>query len=147
MEKAGGQKNQLMQVIKDITGKGILECKYLVEDLPSVIAYCSSEAEANKIRLQLLEAGAEATVYVLSPQEAEKEREERLSIKLPSWEAKRIATLALVAIVVIIAVGVMIYELMQWSGLIFLVLIIGGLVSMARNVVQWFLGTGKYFGG
>jgi large subunit ribosomal protein L7/L12 len=59
LKNAGQQKIQLIKVVKDITGKGLKECKDLVDKLPAVIKEGINEEEAAKIKSQLEQAGAE----------------------------------------------------------------------------------------
>ncbi|MCR4392289.1 MAG: 50S ribosomal protein L7/L12 [Candidatus Acetothermia bacterium] len=56
---AGQQKIQLIKVVKDITGKGLKECKDLVDKLPAVVKAGASPEEAEDIKKKLEAAGAE----------------------------------------------------------------------------------------
>lgn len=56
---AGQQKIQLIKVVKDITGKGLKECKDLVDNLPAVVKAGVSREEAEDIKKRLETAGAE----------------------------------------------------------------------------------------
>lgn len=56
---AGQQKVQLIKKIKEITGKGLKECKELADNLPAVVKEGLSEEEANQLKSQLEEVGAE----------------------------------------------------------------------------------------
>lgn len=56
---AGSQKIQLIKVVKDITGKGLKECKDLVDNLPAVIKPGVSMEEAEDLKKKLEAAGAE----------------------------------------------------------------------------------------
>lgn len=56
---AGQQKIQLIKVVKDITGKGLKECKDLVDNLPAVVKAGVSREEAEEIKKKLEAAGAE----------------------------------------------------------------------------------------
>ncbi|HAZ30917.1 TPA: 50S ribosomal protein L7/L12 [Candidatus Acetothermia bacterium] len=56
---AGQQKIQLIKVVKDVTGKGLKECKDLVDKLPAVVKGGVSLEEAEDIQKKLVAAGAE----------------------------------------------------------------------------------------
>lgn len=56
---AGQQKIQLIKVVKDITGKGLKECKDLVDNVPAVVKAGVSREEAEDIKKKLEAAGAE----------------------------------------------------------------------------------------
>lgn len=62
LKNAGQQKVQLIKVVKDITGKGLKESKDLVDNLPAVIKDGLNQEEANKIKDQLVAAGAEVEI-------------------------------------------------------------------------------------
>ncbi len=55
----GPQKIQLIKVVKDITGKGLKECKDLVDQVPAVVKAGVSREEAEEIKKKLEAAGAE----------------------------------------------------------------------------------------
>jgi len=59
LKNAGQQKVPLIKKIKEITGKGLKECKDLVDNLPSAIKEGIEEEEAKRIKAQLEELGAE----------------------------------------------------------------------------------------
>ncbi len=59
LTNAGQQKIQLIKVVKDITGKGLKECKDLVDKLPAVIKAGVSPDEAEDIKKKLVASGAE----------------------------------------------------------------------------------------
>ncbi len=59
LTNAGQQKIQLIKVVKDITGKGLKECKELVDKLPAAIREGVSPEEGEEIQKKLVEAGAE----------------------------------------------------------------------------------------
>jgi large subunit ribosomal protein L7/L12 len=59
LKTTGQQKVQLIKKIKDITGKGLKECKELVDALPAVVKEGISPEEATQIKAQLEEMGAE----------------------------------------------------------------------------------------
>jgi large subunit ribosomal protein L7/L12 len=56
---AGQQKIQLIKVVKEITGKGLKECKELVDKLPATIKEGASPDEAEELKKKLEAAGAE----------------------------------------------------------------------------------------
>lgn len=62
LKNAGQQKVQLIKVVKDITGKGLKESKELVDKLPAVIKDGVNEEDANKVKEQLVAAGAEVEI-------------------------------------------------------------------------------------
>ncbi len=59
LKSAGQQKVQLIKKIKEITGKGLKECKDLVDKLPAVVKDGLDDEEAKRIASQLTELGAE----------------------------------------------------------------------------------------
>jgi large subunit ribosomal protein L7/L12 len=59
---AGQQKIQLIKVVKDITGKGLKECKDLVDQVPAVVKSGVSKEEAEDIKKKLEAAGAEVQI-------------------------------------------------------------------------------------
>ena len=59
MTSAGQKKVQVIKEIKEITGKGLKECKELVDNLPAVIKEDVSNDEATSVREKLEAAGAE----------------------------------------------------------------------------------------
>jgi len=56
---AGQQKIQLIKVVKEITGKGLKECKDLVDNVPAVVKSGVSKEEAEELKKKLEAAGAE----------------------------------------------------------------------------------------
>ena len=62
LKNAGQQKVQLIKKIKDITGKGLKECKELVDALPAVVKEGLSAEEATQIKAQLEEMGGEVAL-------------------------------------------------------------------------------------
>ncbi|MGC9529616.1 MAG: 50S ribosomal protein L7/L12 [Candidatus Bipolaricaulaceae bacterium] len=56
---AGQQKIQLIKAVKEITGKGLKECKELVDKLPATIKEEASPEEAEDLRGKLEAVGAE----------------------------------------------------------------------------------------
>ena len=59
MTSAGQKKIQVIKEIKEITGKGLKECKELADNLPAVIKEDVSNDEATSIREKLEAAGAD----------------------------------------------------------------------------------------
>ncbi len=57
---AGQQKIQLIKVVKELTGKGLKECKELVDQLPATIQEGLPPDDADEVMKKLVEAGAEA---------------------------------------------------------------------------------------
>ncbi len=55
---AGGQKLQVIKVVKEILGLGLKEAKDLVEGAPKEVKADVSKDEAEKIKKQLEDAGA-----------------------------------------------------------------------------------------
>ncbi len=59
LKAAGGQKLQIVKLVKDITGLGLKEAKAVVDAAPSPVKEGVSKEEAEAIKGQLDEAGAE----------------------------------------------------------------------------------------
>ena len=59
LTSAGQQKIQVIKAVKEITGKGLKECKELVDKLPAVIKEGVSPDEAEDLKKKLEAAGAE----------------------------------------------------------------------------------------
>ena len=59
LKSAGGQKLQIVKLVKDITGLGLKEAKAVVDAAPSPVKEGVSKDEAEAIKNQLVEAGAE----------------------------------------------------------------------------------------
>ena len=59
LKAAGGQKLQIVKLVKDITGLGLKEAKAVVDAAPSPVKEGISKEEAEAIKGQLVEAGAE----------------------------------------------------------------------------------------
>jgi large subunit ribosomal protein L7/L12 len=59
---AGGQKIQVIKVVRAITGLGLKEAKDLVDSAPKAVKEGVAEDEANSIKAQLEEAGATVEV-------------------------------------------------------------------------------------
>ena len=62
LESAGQAKLQVVKVVKDITGLGLKEAKDLVDGAPKAIKEGVSKEEAEQVKSQLEEAGAEVEV-------------------------------------------------------------------------------------
>ena len=62
LKSAGQAKLQVVKVVKDITGLGLKEAKDLVDGAPKAIKEGVSKEEAEQIKSQLEEAGAEVEV-------------------------------------------------------------------------------------
>jgi large subunit ribosomal protein L7/L12 len=62
LEAAGGQKIQVIKVVRAITGLGLKEAKDLVDSAPKPVKEGVAEDEANSIKGQLEEAGATVAV-------------------------------------------------------------------------------------
>ena len=59
LKSAGQAKLQVVKVVKDITGLGLKEAKDLVDGAPKAIKEGVSKEEAEQVKSQLDEAGAE----------------------------------------------------------------------------------------
>lgn len=59
LTSAGGQKLQVVKVVKEMTGLGLKEAKDLVDSAPKAIKEKVSKEEAEALKKQLEEAGAE----------------------------------------------------------------------------------------
>jgi|SRR5690349_24932981 len=62
LNAAGGQKIQVIKVVRAITGLGLKEAKDLVDSAPKPVKEGIAEDEANSIKSQLEEAGATVEV-------------------------------------------------------------------------------------
>lgn len=62
LKSAGQAKLQIVKVVKEITGLGLKEAKELVDGAPKAIKEKISKADAEQIKAQLEEAGAEVEV-------------------------------------------------------------------------------------
>ena len=58
----GSQKVPVIKAVREITGLGLKEAKDLVEGAPSTVKEAVSKADADKIKKQLTDAGAEVEV-------------------------------------------------------------------------------------
>jgi large subunit ribosomal protein L7/L12 len=59
LTSAGGAKLQIVKLVKELTGKGLKEAKEAVDAVPCKIKERVSKEEAESIKAQLVEAGAE----------------------------------------------------------------------------------------
>ena len=59
LKNAGAQKLQIVKLVKDITGLGLKEAKAVVDTAPGAVKEGVAKEEAEKIKKQLEEAGAE----------------------------------------------------------------------------------------
>jgi large subunit ribosomal protein L7/L12 len=59
---AGGQKIQVIKVVRAVTGLGLKEAKDLVDNAPNAVKEGVAREEADSIKAQLEEAGAEVEI-------------------------------------------------------------------------------------
>lgn len=59
LKSPGGQKLQIVKLVKEITGLGLKEAKAVVDAAPSPVKEGAAKDEAENIKKQLEEAGAE----------------------------------------------------------------------------------------
>jgi large subunit ribosomal protein L7/L12 len=59
---AGGQKIQVIKVVRSVTGLGLKEAKDLVDNAPNPVKEGVAREEADSIKAQLEEAGAEVEI-------------------------------------------------------------------------------------
>lgn len=59
LKNAGASKLAIVKLVKELTGQGLKEAKELVDGAPSVIKEALPKAEAEALKKQLEEAGAE----------------------------------------------------------------------------------------
>ncbi|OUS03173.1 50S ribosomal protein L7/L12 [Flavobacteriales bacterium 33_180_T64] len=59
LKAAGGSKLAVVKLVKELTGLGLKEAKGLVDDAPSAIKEAVTKDEAEALKSQLEEAGAE----------------------------------------------------------------------------------------
>lgn len=59
LKNAGGQKLQIVKLVKDLTGLGLKEAKELVDGCPKPVKEKISKEEAESIKARLEEQGAE----------------------------------------------------------------------------------------
>lgn len=62
LKSAGGQKLQVVKLVKDLTGLGLKEAKELVDSAPKSLKEGVTKDEADALKKQLEEAGAEVEV-------------------------------------------------------------------------------------
>lgn len=62
LKSAGGQKLQVVKLVKDLTGLGLKEAKELVDKAPGPIKEGVTKEEAENIKNKLAEAGAEVEI-------------------------------------------------------------------------------------
>lgn len=62
LTEAGGQKLNVIKVVREITGLGLKEAKDLVEGAPKMVKEGVSKEEAETIKKKLEEAGAKVTL-------------------------------------------------------------------------------------
>ena len=62
LQGAGAQKIQVIKVVRAVTGLGLKEAKDLVDGAPAPVKEGVNQEEANSIKAQLEEAGAEVQV-------------------------------------------------------------------------------------
>jgi len=62
LKAAGGQKLNVVKLVKDLTGLGLKEAKAAVDSAPGPIKEGASKEEAESIKAKLEEAGAEVEI-------------------------------------------------------------------------------------
>ncbi len=62
LKAAGGQKLQIVKLVKELTGLGLKEAKAVVDSAPAPIREAVSKDEAEALKSKLEEAGAEVEV-------------------------------------------------------------------------------------
>jgi large subunit ribosomal protein L7/L12 len=62
LTNAGGQKIQVIKVVRAVTGLGLKEAKDLVDGAPNAVKEGIPQEEADQVKAQLEEAGAEVEV-------------------------------------------------------------------------------------
>ena len=62
LKEIGASKISVIKVVREVTGLGLKEAKTLVEGVPAAVKEGVSKDEAEDIKKQLAEAGAEASV-------------------------------------------------------------------------------------
>ena len=62
LKSAGGQKLQVVKIVKELTGLGLKEAKELVDGAPKPVKEGVSKEEAETLKTKLTEAGAEVEV-------------------------------------------------------------------------------------
>ena len=59
LKAAGGSKLAVVKLVKELTGQGLKDAKTMVDSAPSTIKEAASKDEAESLKKQLEEAGAE----------------------------------------------------------------------------------------
>jgi large subunit ribosomal protein L7/L12 len=59
LKSAGGEKLKVVKLVKELTGIGLKEAKELVDAAPKTVKEKASKEEAEALKAQLIEAGAE----------------------------------------------------------------------------------------
>lgn len=59
LKSAGANKLQIVKLVKELTGLGLKEAKEIVDTAPKTIKEAASKEEAESLKKQLIEAGAE----------------------------------------------------------------------------------------
>ena len=59
LKAAGGSKLAVVKLVKDLTGKGLKDAKELVDSAPTTVKEACAKDEAEALKAQLEEAGAE----------------------------------------------------------------------------------------
>ncbi len=62
LKHPGGAKLQIVKIVKDITGLGLKEAKALVDAAPKAVKEKTTKEDAESIKAQLIEAGAEVEI-------------------------------------------------------------------------------------
>ena len=62
LTEAGGQKLQVIKVVRELTGLGLKEAKDLVEGVPALVKEGVSKADVESIKKKLEDAGAKVDV-------------------------------------------------------------------------------------
>ncbi|MBI2356274.1 MAG: 50S ribosomal protein L7/L12 [Candidatus Doudnabacteria bacterium] len=62
LTEAGGNKINVIKVVREVTGKGLKEAKDLVDAAPKVVKENIAKAEAEELKKKLEEAGAKVTL-------------------------------------------------------------------------------------
>ena len=62
LKSAGGNKIAVIKAVREITGLGLKEAKALVDEAPKPVKEAVSKEEAESIKAQLTEAGAEVEI-------------------------------------------------------------------------------------
>jgi len=68
LKSAGGTKLQVVKLVKELTGLGLKEAKELVDAAPKAVKEGASKEEAESIKTQLEEVGAEVELKLRKPE-------------------------------------------------------------------------------